>query len=157
MEALKEYLLSVTCAAVICGIALKILNSKGTCAVIGKMMGGIFLAVVVISPIAGIEFDLWSDWTDTFSQEASKAVAAGEREAEYAMAEIIKEQTRTYIMEKAKQMDLQLEVSVDVSKDALPVPESVRIVGKLSPYAKNKLQEMIATDLGIPKEKQQWT
>ena len=67
------------------------------------------------------------------------------------MTEIIKQRTQAYILDKAQALNTVLEVEVTLSDDDIPVPLKVRLKGKISPYAKGRLQATIAEDLGIEK------
>ena len=44
-----------------------------------------------------------------------------------------------------------------LSDDDIPAPVAARIKGNVSPFAKSKLMDMMEKDLGISKERQQWT
>ena len=77
--------------------------------------------------------------------------------ADDALRQIIKTETEAYILDKAAQFDLQLDVQVALTDDVMPVPESVQLTGSVSPYVKSRLQILISNDLGIPKEQQLWT
>ncbi len=156
MEALRQYLLSVTAAALICGILDKLLAGKGTAAAIGKMMAGIFLALTVISPFAKLKLDTLEDLTMDFRLEASEAVADGQMQTNSALADIIKQRTEAYILDKAEELCVALTVQVEISREEIPVPVSVRLQGNISPYAKGRLQKDIEDNLGVPKEKQIW-
>ena len=65
--------------------------------------------------------------------------------------------TESYILEKAKALNCDLQVEVILSSDATPVPEQVRISGSISPYAKQAISTMLTEDLGIDREAQIWT
>ena len=69
-------------------------------------------------------------------------------------AEIIKQRTEAYILDRASAMDAQIKVSVSLGKDG--IPKSVRITGRISPMNRSRLTDVIAADLGIPREQQEW-
>ncbi len=157
MEALRTYLLSVTAAALVCGIVQRLLTSKGTAANISKMVCGIFLALVAVGPLAKLQLGAIGDLTGSFELQASQAVSDGQAETKKALREIIKSRTEAYILDKASLYGSELSVSVELSDDSIPVPVSVRLSGAVSPYAKNQLQTILEKDLGIAKEHQLWT
>ena len=80
--------------------------------------------------------------------------AMGENLARDSMADIIKEETEAYILDKAADLHANLRVEVAVGEDNLPA--AVTISGEASPYARRQIQAMIANDLGISKENQKW-
>ena len=86
--------------------------------------------------------------------DAEDAAAMGENLARDSMADIIKEETEAYILDKAADLHENLRVEVAVGEDNLPA--AVTISGGASPYARRQIQAMIANDLGISKENQKW-
>lgn len=157
MDWIRQYILSITAAAIISGILSGILGKKGTIGTIGSMLCGLFLSIAIIRPIAKIELSSWSDWLQDLTLDAGSYVSEGENIASDAAADIIKAQSEAYILDKAASLGLTLEVSVTVGGEELPVPESVTIRGAVSPYHRSRLETVIAEDLGIAKENQRWT
>jgi hypothetical protein len=73
------------------------------------------------------------------------------------MAEIIKHRTAAYILQRAQELHVHLDIEVVLSADDIPVPEKVFLSGTVAPFAKKQLQQIIEQDLGIAKECQIWT
>lgn len=157
MASIKTYLLGVVAAAVICGIATRLMGEKGTQGAMTKLIAGLFLVFTVIRPVANISLDGLSDFTAAYSDAGEQAAAAGESLTKDALAVSIKAQTEAYILDKAAGLQVDLEVEVTLSEDDIPTPIAVRLSGKVSPYAKARLQNIITDDLGIEKERQIWT
>lgn len=156
MESVREYLFSVTCAALICGILCSVADEKRTGGMLTKLLCGIFLSLTVIRPLAGfplLKLDLGGS---RITQEGIRAAETGVEYARQAKIQIIKMQTEAYILEAAKHYDLYLTVEVEISEDDTPVPYAVKIQGRVSPYAKTQLTEMMERELAIPKENQRW-
>lgn len=157
MDALRQYFLSVTAAAVICGIVNGLLQNKGMAPALVKLISGSFLALAVISPVTRIDLDDFTDYSLNYSAAAECAAGAGENLAQETMADIIKSQSEAYILDKAESLGLEVDVDVTVSGEQLPVPVAVCISGAVSPYAKGQLTAILTENLGIAKENQQWT
>lgn len=157
MAAICEYLLSVTGAAMVSAVVLRLLEGKGSAAALGKMLTGIFLALTVIGPITQVRLSDVAQLLPDISVDAQAAVAEGEAAAKNALAESISTQLEAYILDKAAQLGVTLTVEVELSEDAIPVPVRIRLQGNISPYAKTRLQSIIRDDLGLDKEKQIWT
>ena len=157
IDGVRGYLLSVLAAALICAIATRLMGEKGTLATLTRLIAGLFRAFVFIRPVAGLDLSGLTDWSVRFDAEAEEAVAAGQSQTRKALAQLIKEQTQAYILDKAQALEAVLEVEVTLSDDDIPVPVKVRLSGKASPYAKGRLQSIITEDLGIEKENQIWT
>lgn len=154
MEALRQYIVSVVAAAILCG-AVQSLVKKGITGNILKLVSGIFLAYTLLSPISGRRWESFGETILPSREAATQAAQLGEDAAREAMAQIIREQTRTYILEKAQALGVELEVEVILSREN--VPQQVILRGSLSPNERRQLQSTIALDLGIPKENQQWS
>ncbi len=157
MQVLGQYLLSVTGAAVAGGIFRRLLPEKGTAGLIGKLLTGVFLALTVISPWTDIQLGQLEGLTLDISSQAAQAVADGEDRTNAALASVIKQECQAYILDKAQDLGLTLSVEVELSRDQIPVPVSVRLQGAAGPYAKSRLAQVLEEDLGIEKERQLWT
>ena len=139
MEGLRQYVISVTTAAIVCGMLTAMLK-KGAMQSLVKLL------------LKALPQDLGPDY-----QEASGAAQEGERYARNSIAEIIKEQTEAYILDKAAELGLSLEAEVFLSGDEIPVPVSVRITGQASEIERRRMEMILEKDLGIAKENQTWT
>lgn len=101
-----------------------------------------------------MDFSKLPDFSLRCMDDAEDAAAMGENLARDSMADIIKEETEAYILDKAADLHANLRVEVAVGEDNLPA--AVTISGEASPYARRQIQAMIANDLGISKENQKW-
>jgi len=156
MEVIREYLLSVTAAALLCGILQSIVGQKGSSGGILKLVCGIFLAFTVIGPIAQIRLGDMA-WTAADVMEEARAAAEdGKDYAIRAMERHIKEEAQAYILDKAQTFDAKIQVDIQLSDHDPPVPIGCTIRGELSAYAKRQLTAIIREDLGIPEEEQMW-
>ncbi len=156
MEDIRQYLLSVAAAALVCSIIKTLTDGKGTLSSVVKRVCGIFLAITVFSPLVTIDFSDITLLPDTCLHEAEDAVASGTAMADAELQGIIIERTEAYILDKAAELHLQITVDVTLSPQAPYAPCGVTLSGTASPYAKQTLQEYIANQLGISKEAQQW-
>lgn len=156
MEAVRQYLLSVTAAAIVCSIINRVIGKTGTYAAIVKLITGLFLVFTVILPFAKLQITDLSAYMDSLSVDADQVVMDGQQTARDAVTEIIKAEAEAYILDKAAALDLTVEAEVIVSDTDIPQPCAVTLRGSASPYAKQRLQQLIANDLGIPEEKQTW-
>jgi hypothetical protein len=77
MEDIKAYLLGIVGAAVVCGIATRLIDDKGTQGAMIKLIAGLFLAFTVIRPIANIQLDGLTDFADVYTDAGAAAVAEG--------------------------------------------------------------------------------
>lgn len=155
MESIRSYLLTVTAAALVCGIVTKLIH-KGTLGALMKLLTGLFMALTVVSPLLQLRLDGMKDVTLDIQYAASDAAAVGENLAYQELETIISGQTRAYILDKAEALGLTLEVQVKVAGEPYPVPVGVSLRGNVSPYARDVLTDYIAENLAIPVEAQKW-
>lgn len=156
MAATGAYIVSVSVTALICGIVKSLVkDSSGVRAI--EMVCSLMMLLAVLRPVLNLDFGEVSQMTFPSLPDASYFIEEGELVSRNTAADIIKQNTEAYILDKAAAMGLEITVSVTVSNDDLPVPLGVELSGKVSPYLKLRLEEMILQDLNITKENQTWT
>ena len=156
MTQLREYILSVVCMSVICaGIQAFFEKDTGSKGAI-QLMLGVVMTVTVLSPVLRVDFSAWPAYFEDLADWHSDAVHEGETSAAEAITERITEQTQAYILDKAVALGAKVQVTVRLSDDPIPVPVEVTVCGTVSPYVKQQLKTMIASELGIPEERQLW-
>ena len=153
MEGLREYLLRLLWAAMVCGILNRMVKGSG-CAPVIRLLCGVFLTVVLVQPLCGLSFEEPLRWTEDLNALGAEIVAQGSREAQAQKEAIIKTRLEAYIVEKADQAGAS--VSADISLDGDGLPRAVTVTGALSPAAKGRLKRMLTQELGIPEVRQQW-
>ena len=156
MDGIREYLLGVCAAGILCATVSGMLGKNGMVSAAGKMLTGMFMLVTLLSPLMNLRLTPLDRLLGDVQQQADILAAQGENSARQALKDRIKERTEAYILDKARSYGASLSVSVTVSDDDLPVPRSVRLTGHISPYGKQQLTDVIRQDLGIPTEAQQW-
>ena len=156
MAGLRQYLMAVTAAAIICGIVKSISNEKTVPGAMLRLMAGIVMTVTVLSPVVQLDLCDIPALSEDFAAQADAAAALGEEMAAAEINAIISEQTQAYILDKAAAFGAALQVEISMANDGSYRPESVVLQGSISPYAKARLQSIIEEDIQIAKEKQQW-
>ena len=154
MQGLAEYVISITAAAFVCGI-VRNLMPKGTAKEILRLVGGLFLAFTVIRPVANIQIPDLTIVEDLHRQEAAAAVSQGENMVLESLAGSIKQELEAYILDKARELRLEVKVQVLLS-DSGYLPESVRLEGEASPHARKELLHILTEELGLQEENIQW-
>lgn len=156
MEDIRQYLLSVIAAAIIAGLSIAIIGNKGTLAAIVKLLAGLFVALSVVSPWIKLRFDDLSSYFSEIDVTAEMITADAEQMAISAQAAIIKDRIEAYILDKAGAMEMAVSIDVKLTESSPPTPCFVTIEGSASPYAKQRLKQIISDELGIPEEQQSW-
>ena len=156
MDQLGCGILSVVTAALVVGILCSFCDTKTGTGTLIRMVCGLVLLIHILSGLLKADFDILMSFSDLLLQSTEDAVSQGSRISSKAASEIIKEKTEAYILDKAAAYGVCPEVEVFVSTADVPIPESVRIRGSVSPYARKQLERIVEDELGIPKENQEW-
>lgn len=156
MDGVKQYILSVVCAGILCGIIQFPFLEKNNIATVIRLVSGLVLTVTVLSPLIkldGVKLD--SVWKG-FCNDGQLAITDGESAAVTFVSDYIKNEVESYILNKARELGTEIRVGVSVDDGSPPVPCNVIIEGIATPYAKKQLTQYIADDLGISEENQIW-
>lgn len=156
MDGLREYLIGVIAAALLCGITTSLTGTKGTVGTAIKLLSALLMLLAVVRPWADISFSGLFGWTDHITADGQSLVASGEAVAAQAYRTSIIQQTQAYILDEAKALNCDLAVEVILSDEEIPVPAQVRIWGDVSPYARQTLTNLMTERLGIKREEQLW-
>ena len=156
MDGIREYLVQVTAAGLICGVVNTLVGKKGSVAASVRAMTVVLMTVTMASPLVKLRMTGISDFVNDIRFDGSLYAQQGSEVSKETVADIIKKRTEAYILDKAESVGADIRVDVALSQDALPIPESVTIFGAVSPTGKRRLQELIRDDLGIPLEAQKW-
>lgn len=125
--------------------------------VLTKLIAGLVMTVTLVRPLVTVRLTDLTQWSHEFDSDAARAVALGQTQTRKALVEFIIQRTQAYILDKAQALNTALEVEVTLSDDEIPIPVKVCLSGKVSPYAKGRLQQIISEELGIERENQIWT
>ena len=154
MGGLKNYLIAVCSAAILCAILQRIVGKgkigNGTV----RLLSGLFVAICIIAPWKDFSFEDLDMYNPFTSQQAGIYADTGKQMTQKQIQAIIIEKTEAYVLEKANQMRVQVEVRVELSEESIPL--KTVISGELSPEDKEELSVFLLRDLGIQKEMQVW-
>ena len=153
MAILREYLLRLTCCAVLCSIILSVMQ-EGRLRQILRLVAAAFLTVTARGPFQNWELPDHLELPGLYLQNGYEAAAAGEAFASDTRAQIIKEELEAYILDKACDIGCSIAVQVHMTEDGYP--ESVSVSGKIGEGDRKVLEKLLEEDLGISKERQQW-
>ena len=155
MHAIRQYLLTLCAASVVCAVINTLFDSKGSITKIIRLLTGMFIALCAFSPLVRIDKLDFTTFTDRIHL-SSPAVEMGKSMAENSTAELIKESVAAYVLDKAAQMDLNVDVEVILDNSEPPQVCEIILKGDVSPYAKEILGQYISDTLGVAKEDQSW-
>lgn len=155
MGALREWLLSVTAAAILCALAQGLIP-PGPVRRVGRLTAGLVMAAALLAPLAslrGVEPEQWLE-----SWQPQEEVQGLEEQRDETMKSIIEEECSAYIVDKAAQLGAVCEVQVVCSSEGEGVflPWQITVTGDLPPGQQQQLTQQIQEDLGVPPERQQY-
>ena len=153
MDGLYRYVICVVAAALLSGILTR-LTQKCSSGEIVRMLCGIFMTIVLIHPIVGKKEMIWEPELQGLGKQAEAISREGIAEAESIRKEFIKQRVEAYISNRAETIGADIQASVSLGEDCVPV--SVRITGNISPLNRSRLAQVIVSELGIPREQQEW-
>lgn len=152
---MKGYILSIVIAAIICSVLGSILDGNKSAGRIIKMLSGILMVFVLLTPFRDISLASIPNQLEDIADDAKGYVEDGKSSAQYDKGIIIKKRTEAYIVDKAKDMGLDILVEVRLDDDN-SIPCEVILTGNLAPFEKSLICDFIEDKLSITKEHQQW-
>ena len=153
MDGLRAYILGIAAASMLCGVLIRLTRNSGSAEIV-RMLCGVFLTIVLIQPLAGKKARLWEATLPDSGEQAEDIIAEGRASAEDLRKEFIKERLEAYILSRAGEIGADIQAEITLGKDCLPT--HIRVMGSISPLYRSKLTQIIASELGIPREQQEW-
>ncbi len=155
-EALRSYLLSVIASALLSAVGMSLLPKGSIRRVLG-LCCGMLLALTVLRPVLHLDDTALAESLARFQMQAEEARTGIEVKNRELVAAIIKQNTETYILDKASSLGLEADVEVTVELEtAYPYPSTVTVTGSASAAQKEALQSYITENFAISAERQTW-
>ena len=155
MEAIRDYALSVFCAALVVSILID-LSGKSSFHKQLRLVAGIFFAVILLRPLLHLTVPELSLSKSFFSQEAEQAASLGEKSYIRSLCELIRGESEAYILKEAAALGAELEVEVELDMGDPPAPWAVKLRGCFEAEQEQALSKLLSEQFGIPKERQTW-
>lgn len=155
MGSVPGYILSVVCIAILCGMINLLFDKKSAISGVVQLILGIVMTVVVMKPIVQGDMFSFADYFDSINESGAYITSAGSEYAKQSQAERIKEQTQTYILNKAEDIGIDITAEVSLNEDNVPVV--VTLTGNVSPYMKVQMMNYLQTQLAIQEECILWS
>ncbi len=154
-----EWVRAIAGAALICAAATA-LTPKGKVKNVLKLLCGIVLITAMINPFINEELPTVSMDMAEYRREAEEIIGRAEEKENSLSRTIIEDELETYILDKAKSMDAELqsvEVSVKWGDEGCWYPYEVRVTADIPQREKNLISNSIEAELGVPDERQYWS
>ena len=156
MDSVRDYLVSIVAVTLICSAVSGLLQNSAAKGLV-KILSGMVLTMSIAAPLWKIDISIPNLSSTQLFDQMNEAVSEGEKISRTSLHQVIKEHTEAYILNKARDLNVPVSVEVILSKEDPPVPQGAVISGKVTPYAKKQLQEILEKELAITKENQEWT
>ncbi len=154
MEVVRSWLLSVIAAAVLCSLAEALMPS-GAVKRVGRLVCGLVLLYVVLSPVARLDLEGGQRWLEDYAAFLDQRKTELKGQTEERMKVIIEEQYAAYIVDKAREMEADCTARVGCrEEEGVFLPDTVRVAGVLNGQVRGDLARLISQDLGVPLERQ---
>lgn len=154
-EWMRQWILSVTCGAMIVSILQVVLPKSGIGAV-GRLAGGLVLLAVTMTPLLTADMDTLEDYLEEYTLSTEELEETSENRERELLCRIIEEKLESYILDKVKEIGVECTVSVtcEWSEDGIPYPANAKIIHSGAERQLEQLAEKIEEDLGIPRKSQ---
>ena len=155
MGAVRGWLLTVIGASLICALA-DALMPPGAVRRVGKLVCGLVLLGVVLSPLTEVDLPGGQRWVTDYLASLEARESDLTETVNSQMKIIIEREYAAYIVDKAARLGLTCDPRVEcgLSEEGLYFPVRVRVSGALTEEERARLAGMIAEDLGVPESEQ---
>lgn len=154
MKYLFGYLLRVVSAALLGTVVGAICPKQGAGKVV-KLACGLLLIVCVVSPLLKLDAEQIAAMIARTELVGEQARAGIEIPTADLAASIISERVRSYVLDKAASLGMQIEAEVSMhTEGAYPYPEAIRITGAANASQRQMLAEYIEKNFAIPADRQ---
>ena len=157
MIRIRKYLLSVAAASLLTSL-LPALLPKGKIQKVESFIGSLVLILTILSPVVKLNASSIRKAMESYQIDLQDTQRGIEKKSRGVLEELISQRCEEYIWDKAAQMGLQLEIEITVGENSdIPVPVSASMVGVCSQEDQAVLSKILEEELGIPRNKQEWS
>lgn len=156
MDAVRSYLLRLTVAAFFSALVLTLVPN-GLCKRAATLICGLVMLLLALSPLVRFDEQTLAAAISSMDLEQEQTRTGVEIRNRELVAKIISDRVQTYILDKATQMGMQLEVEITMNTDAsTPYPEEVTLRGEATSAQRQKLGTYLLESFAIAPERQVW-
>ena len=156
LTTLKLYILSVTVTALYVSICSTFI-SDGPVRKSASLIGSLILVLTVLAPVINIDETSIKRASNELQRQFDLEMSKLAVDDHTIMEDVIREQCEAYILDKAEEENMSLEVFITMGSESdIPIPVGAEITGSVSDAQQEALSRIISEDLGIPLEMQEW-
>ncbi len=157
LDWLYKWIVAVTAAGILAAVATSLVQS-GPIRKVAQMTAGLVIILAVISPFTGLDvgkLSLYTTQYDALKNNYSEKI--GQVNDKYVKA-IIQDRTSEYILNKARELGLEIQVRVEARPvdGGYPYPWSAEIYYDGDAAGRNAVSRIIESECAIPANRQYW-
>lgn len=155
IETMRQWLISVTCAALIAALAESLME-KGGAGQIGKLVCAMVLVCVMLRPVLAVDGPNPSETLDAIYARIQEKETVLQEHRRTMLKTLIERDSAAYIVDKAAEFGIVCQVQMECvsGEGGIWVPYSVHITGQMEDDHREKLTGVIQNELGILPEHQ---
>ena len=152
MELFRQWLRGVIACALLVGLVGQ-LCPEGSTRKLARFTGALLMLLALLRPLGGVALAPLAPDAAAYREAVARTELELGRAGENALAEGIASEISAYIEDKAESLGARVRAAVSIGRrNGAPVPERVTLYGAYN----ETLAELIASELGVAKEKQTW-
>ena len=158
MELVRQWLLSVTCAALLAALADGLMP-QGAVKQVGKLVCALVLLCAVLRPVLDVTLPDTGRLLSGLQGEVERSKAGLEQDSEQMLKTLIERECGAYIVDKAARLGAQCRAQVECKADDTGVwlPYRVSIAGQLNDDQRQELTALVQSELGLAPERLVYT
>ena len=152
MAPLREYLLTIVAASMLCSIACA-LCGKSSLSSSMRMLTGLIMTVCIIKPVLPLQLEAQNFDISEITARGGDIVSQGNADAQAFASAIISDRISAYIEEKAAKLGADIEADTVLAEG---IPAEINISGSALPYIRTQMIAWIEKEIGIKREAVYW-
>ncbi|NCB51787.1 MAG: hypothetical protein EOM54_07905 [Clostridia bacterium] len=155
---LREWVLGLCGSAVVCALALAVCP-KGRVNGVLRVICGAVMTIALLAPVVGLDFEVYSESLEKYRVAADETAGSASKSEDILTRTIIEDECAAYILDKAVKLGLSMScvrVSARWSEEGFWYPYEAVLQALGTQEKKTELAEIVASDLGIPRDRQYW-
>lgn len=153
---MKGYLIRLTGVAILAAVLRKI-APEGSGGKVTRLGAGLLILLTALGPLGSVDLMAGARQLVENSYVGGYIQDDLQETTNDLMEELIKESTRTYILDKAQELGLVLSVEVEtVVQNGYPVPWRASLRGTYAQTERETMERLMEEELGIPRQRQNW-
>lgn len=151
---IRSWILMLTAAALVVAAA-QALMPEGSVKRVGKLTGGLILALALIQPLTRLDYNaLWAQVISLPAGAIQQEIL--QEEATAPLQEGIEETLSAYVEEQGKTLGIscQVQVTCTTGEDGVPIPQHVTVFGALNEVQRDALSDFLSQQLGLETDRQ---